>query len=298
MSTHSPGTVPEQLITVGRVDLCVHSFGNRDDPAVLLVAGTSCSMDWWPVALCQRLAARGLLVIRFDQRDTGRAAYDEPGHPSYSLQDLVVDAVGILDLFGIAAAHWVGFSQGGWVSQLAALDYSDRVRSLVLLATRPTGHGPADPDLPDVSERLLAAWEASVEPDWGDARAVVDYLVDGERSLAGVEFDELHARSIAEACVRRARQIRSAVANHPAADQGPRWRQRLDQISAPCLVLHGTADPLFPIGNAEVLTAEIPGARLARLPGVGHELPPRVWQSVIELIDRQVHDSSGQARHP
>ncbi len=284
----------ERTIQVGAAELCVESFGSRTDEPVLLVAGTSCSMDWWPAALCEALADRGLFVIRFDQRDTGRSSYDPPGRPSYSLPDLVTDSLGVLDHFEIGSAHWVGFSQGGWISQLAALDHPERVRSLVLLSTRATGHGPADPDLPEVSDRLLAAWsEASEEPRWERREEVIRFLVDGERSIAGDEFDEPHAQAIAESCVRRAYQVRSAVANHPMADQGPRWRERLGEISVPCLILHGTADPMFPMGNAEALAEEIDGARLERLPGVGHELPPRVWGNVISLIDQHIHEASG-----
>lgn len=284
----------ERAISVGPVELCVDAFGTRTDEPVLLAAGTSCSMDWWPAAFCGMLAERGLFVIRFDQRDTGESTYDPPGQPSYALPDLVSDAIGVLDYFDTSPAHWVGFSQGGWVSQLAALDHPERVRSLTLLSTRATGHGPADPDLPEVSDSLLAAWgEASTEPDWDNPEEVTRSLIEGERSIAGREFDETHARAIAESCVHRAHQIRSAVMNHPMADQGPRWRERLKDIAAPCLIIHGTADPLFPIGNAEALAHEIPRAQLERLEGVGHELPPRVWGRVADLIGRHVHGVSG-----
>lgn len=275
----------ESMIEVDGVELCVEEVGDGTGEVLLLVAGTSCSMDWWPPTFCARLADHGLRVIRFDQRDTGRAAHDPEGAPGYTLPDLARDAVGVLDALGVDRAHWVGFSQGGWVAQLAALDHPDRVASLVLQSTRPTGHGPADADLPEVSEALLAAWEAGgAEPDWGDPVQVVAHLVEGERTLAGERFDEEHARGIAESCVRRAAQVRSAIANHPAADQGPRWRERLGGLAVPTLVLHGTADPLFPIGNAEALAAEITGARLHPLPGIGHELPPRAWDVVVEAV--------------
>lgn len=283
------GEPPLRTVTVGDVDLVAQTFGDPAHPPVLLVAGTSCSMDWWPPRWCRRLAARGLLVVRYDQRDTGRASHGEPWHPTWSLPDLVTDAVGLLDALGIGAAHWVGFSQGGWVSQLAALDHPERVRSLTLISSRPTGHGPADPDLPEITDGLLAAWDTlATEPDWADADAVVDHLVDGERSLAGDVFDEAHARGIAEQCVARAHQVRSAVANHPAAPQGPRWRHRLGEVAVRTLVVHGTADPLFPIHHGEALAREIPGARLERLPGIGHELPPRVWDRVVDLVAQQV----------
>ena len=198
------------------------------------------------------------------------------------MRGTVANANAVLDHFSLRTAHWVGFSQGGWVSQLAALDHPDRVRSLILFSSRPTGHGTADADLPEVSSDLLAEWSTQTEePDWDDHDAVIRLLVDSERSLAGETFDEQHARRIAASCVRRARQVRSAVANHPIADQGPRWRERLPHIAVPCLVVHGTVDPLFPFGNAEALAREVPRSRLVALHGVGHELPPRVWDHAL-----------------
>lgn len=188
----------------------------------------------------------------------------------------------------------MGFSQGGWVAQLAALDHPERVRSLALLSTRPTGHGPADPDLPEVSEALLAAWETpSADPDWDDAASVVDYLVEAERSLAGEEFDKAQARRIAQRCVGRSTQVQAAVVNHPLADQGEPWRLRLSEITRPCLVIHGSADPLFPVANAEALASEIPGARLEVLAGVGHELPPRIWGHVGKILVEHVRAAAG-----
>lgn len=274
-----------QLLDVGPARLDVEPYGAGEP--LLLLAGTSCSVDWWRPELCEALAAHGLLVIRYDQRHTGRSTSDPPGQPSYGLPDLVSDAVRLLDALDVGGAHWVGFSQSGCVAQLAALDHPDRVRSLTLVSSRATGHGPAVPDLPEVSEALLAAWnEEGEEPSSGDPAAVVEMLVEGERTLAGTELDEEHARAIARSCVERSLQVRSAVTNHPMADQGPRWRERLGEIAAPCLVLHGTADPLFPLGNGEALAREIPGARLERLPGVGHELPPRVWEAVSSLSRR------------
>lgn len=286
---NGPAEPPTRTVAVGEVELVAQSFGDPKHAPVLLVAGTSCSMDWWPSALCARLAALRLFVTRFDQRDTGRATHGEPWRPSWSLPDLVTDSVGLLDALDIEAAHWVGFSQGGWVAQLAALDHPRRVLSLTLLSSRPNGHGPVDPDLPEITDRLLTAWDRlAVEPDWGDPEDVVCYLVEGERALAGDEFDEAHAHGIAERCVARAHQVRTAVANHPAAPQGPRWRHRLGDLAVPTLVVHGTADPLFPIGNAEAMAREIPDARLQRLPGIGHELPPRAWDRAVALVEDQV----------
>ncbi|MBM7790272.1 pimeloyl-ACP methyl ester carboxylesterase [Tenggerimyces flavus] len=240
-------------------------------------------MDWWTPTFCTALAGKGFFVLRFDQRDTGRSSRDEPGHPTYSLTDLTLDAVHVLDGYGIDRAHWIGFSQGGWVSQLAALDHPDRVAALTLISTRPTSHGPADSDLPEVTTELLAAWEQTGEPDWDQPSAVVDYLVESERSLAANPFDEQAARDICSSCVTRSIDVRSAVTNHPIADQGPRWRGRLGEIAVPTVILHGDHDPLFPPPNATALAAEILGSRIQFLP-VGHELPPRIHSLVIDAI--------------
>ena len=99
--------------------------------------GLGASMLWWDEGFCRMLADRGRLVIRYDHRDTGRSATCAPGHPEYSGADLVADAAGVLDAYGIPAAHVVGVSAGGALAQLLALDFPDRVLSLVLISTSP-----------------------------------------------------------------------------------------------------------------------------------------------------------------
>jgi pimeloyl-ACP methyl ester carboxylesterase len=241
-------------------------------------------MDWWRPQFCARLAARGLFVLRYDQRDTGRSTHDLPGSPSYGLPVMVTDAIAILDAFQLDSAHLVGFSSGGWVAQLAALDHPDRVDSLALLSSRPTGHGPADPDLPEVSDRLFAEWASTAEPDWDDPAAVLDYLVEGERAYAAEPFDVAAVRALYEDVLARSIDIRAAITNHPMADQGPRWRERLSHVDVPTVVISGELDPLFAPANAEALKAEIPGATLTVLPDVGHELPARRWPDYLSAI--------------
>lgn len=193
-----------------------------------------------------------------------------------------------MDTLGIGKAHLVGMSMGGWIAQLVALDHPERVASLTLLATRPTAHGPSDPDLPEMSAALAAHFAAGegVEPPWADRAAMIDYLVAGERPFAGtLPFDEAARRAVAARVVDRTANLAASMTNHVVADGGPRWRERLGAITAPTLVVHGTEDPLFPFGNALALAREIPGARLLPLERVGHETPPReVWGLVVPAI--------------
>src|SRR6266568_1308435 len=109
--------------------LCVQAFGDRGDPAILLISGMSSSMDWWDEEFCARLAAGPRFVIRYDHRDTGQSSRCPPGAPSYTGDDLAADAIGVLDALGIRAAHLAGISMGGAIAQRLAVEHPARVAS-------------------------------------------------------------------------------------------------------------------------------------------------------------------------
>ncbi|WP_440067031.1 alpha/beta fold hydrolase [Streptosporangium sp. OZ121] len=284
-----PGaTGNEKIVQVNGVDLCTETFGDPADPAVLLVGA---SMLTWEDAFCERLAAGGRFVIRYDIRDTGRSTGYQPGAPGYTLRDLVADAAGLLDALGLARAHLVTFSVGGWIGQLLALDHPGRVASLTLISTRPTAPGPSDPDLPEHSPEFMAGFMAAAEPDWADRAAVIRYLVEGGRRYAGSHpFDEVARRDLAGRVFDRTVNVRASLTSIAFIDHGDRWRERLPQIGAATLVIHGTEDPFFPYGNALALAEEIPGAELLPLERTGHELPRVVWDVVVPAVLRHTSD--------
>ena len=286
----------EAIVRANSVDLCVETFGDPADPTILLV-GTS--MLTWEDGFCERLAAGPRFVIRYDIRDTGRSVGYEPGAPPYTLRDLAADAVGLLDTFGLESAHLVGFSAGGWICQLVALDHPDRVASLTLVSTRPTAPGPNDPNLPEHSEEVMAYVTTVAEPDWSNREAVIDYLIEGERQFAGsLPFDEAARREIAGRLVDRTTNVGWSTTTFAAIDCGDRWRECLAEISAPTLVVHGTEDPFFPYGNGVALSEEIPGARLLTLEQLGHELPGAVWDVVIPAILEHTSAAPGASPSP
>jgi pimeloyl-ACP methyl ester carboxylesterase len=278
----------KRIIRANGVDLCVQTFGDSADPPILLIMGGASSMDWWEDGFCERLMAGSRFVIRYDHRETGRSVSYEPRAAPYSLRDLAEDAVGLLDAFGLESAHLVGMSVGGWIGQLVTLDHPDRVASLTLISTSPTAR-PSDPDLPEMPEELQAFFaEEASEPDWSDRDAVIDYIVEGERPFAGSRpFDEAATRAIAARAFDRTTNLASSITNHAGIDSGDRWRERLGEVSAPTLVIHGTEDPMYPYGNAVALAKEIPGAQLLALERVGHGVPPRdLWDVVVPAILR------------
>ena len=270
----------ERLVEANGVELCTETFGERGDPPVLLVMGMSGSMLWWEDGFCRMLANSGRFVIRYDHRDTGRSVSYEPGSPGYSGADLVADAVGVLDAYELPAAHVVGVSMGGALAQVLALEFPDRVLSLVLISTSPAV--PGERALPGASEdfgRRLA----TLHVDWSDPESVIEYLVGYSRVLAGERaFDEVALRELARRDVARARNFASAQ-NHGLLDAEPAAK-RLSQIDVPTLVVHGTADPMFPLQHGEALATEIPGARLLPLDGAGHGVHRADWRALVRAI--------------
>jgi pimeloyl-ACP methyl ester carboxylesterase len=272
----------ERMIEVHGVELCTQSFGDPSDPPILLIMGIGSSMLWWEEGFCRMLADGGRFVIRYDHRDTGRSVTYEPGRPGYAGAELVADAAGVLDAYGIHAAHLVGASAGGAFAQLLALDRPDRVLSLVLIST--SFAVPTDRELPPPAEEFRR-FVSVARVDWSDANAVIDYLVAYSRMLAGRRrrFDDAWIRDLVRRDVERARDF-SAVQNHDILAADERSREPVSSIRAPVLVLHGTADPMFPVEHGEALADEIPDARLQLLEGGGHGVHRDDWQSIVHAI--------------
>jgi pimeloyl-ACP methyl ester carboxylesterase len=239
-------------------------------------------MLWWEEGFCRTLAEGGRFVIRYDHRDTGRSVAYAPGHPEYTGADLIADAVGVLDAYGVPAAHLVGVSAGGAFAQLLALDFPDRVLSLVLIST--SAATPGDRGLPPPTEEF-GRFLATAEVDWSEAESVIEYLVDYWRLLAGGQrpFDEAGVRALVRRDVERARNF-AAAQNHDILPEADGPRAPLSSIIAPTLVIHGTADPMFPVGHGEALAEEIPGARLLILEGAGHGIDRADWETTAGAI--------------
>jgi pimeloyl-ACP methyl ester carboxylesterase len=276
----------ERIVEANGVPLCVETFGDPADPAILLIAGAAMSMDWWDDAFCARLAAGPRYVIRYDHRDTGRSVSYEAGAPPYSGADLTDDAAGVVLALGLTRAHVVGVSMGGGIAQELALLHPDLVASLTLMSTSPVAK--TSRELPPPSDELRALFaNPPPEPDWSDRTAAIEYLVEGERPYAGAFFDEGRSRELAARVVDRTVDIAASVANHwLVSDEKP--SPPLDRITAPTLVIHGTADPVFPPAHGEALAEEISGARLLLVEGMGHEVPPPAfWDVVVPAILEQ-----------
>jgi pimeloyl-ACP methyl ester carboxylesterase len=268
---------------INDVQLCFETFGDAANPAILLIAGGASSMDRWEPEFCERLAAAGRHVIRYDHRDTGGSTTYPPGQPGYTGDDLDADALALLDHLRIERAHLVGISMGAGISQDLALNHPERVRSVTLIATSPIG--PGERDLPGMSDELRAMFsEEPVEPDWADREAAIAYLLEGERPYTGSRgLDEDAILPVIARAYDRTSSPASAN-NHFIADGGSEQRRPVSEIAAPTLVIHGSEDPMFPLPHGEALAREVPDATLLVVDGMGHEFPRSAWDEVLPAL--------------
>lgn len=276
----------EKMIREGEVELCTESFGDSKDPAILMVAGATVSMLYWDANFCKHLAERGFFVIRYDNRDVGRSTCYEPGTTPYDIVDLADDAISILDGYAIPSAHFLGMSLGGLISQIAAIKYPDRVKSLTLLATGPWGD--SDPTIPEMDSRILEFHGRAETVDWSNEDSVVKYMSEGFALMSGKKgFSHGRVESYIREEFNRANNYISMF-NHASLQGGEEYWNRMEEIEQPTLIIHGTDDRIWHVKNAEVLLERIRNTRLITLEGTGHELHKDDWGVIIDGIDFHV----------
>ncbi len=264
----------------GQVELEYETFGDATAPTVLLINGLGSQMTRWPADFCTKLAARGFRPIRFDNRDVGLSTRCTDAE-KYRLADMARDGMAVLDAAGAATAHIVGVSLGGMVAQRVAIDFPDRTLSLTSIMST-TGEPGKHLSTPEAIEIRMAP-----DPDpMADYEAFIAHGMKRARVNGSPgypwEESELRERTVAEH--RRAYNPAGVVRQRKAATRDGDRTAELRRLSVPCIVLHGTDDPLvMPVGG-EATAAAIPGAELRMIPGMGHDLPPGLHAVFLDAI--------------
>jgi len=233
-------------------------------------------MTRWPEAFCEKLVARGYRAIRFDNRDTGLSTWPSD---AYVLKDMAADGMAVLDAAGVAKAHIAGVSMGGMIVQRMAIDYPDRVLSLTSIMSAPSGNVVATP------EAMAVIANPPPSPD-ADYEAFVAHGVKNARTIGSPAYPwtdaELRERVIAEH--KRAFNPAGVGRQRRAIGADGDRTEELRKLNVPTVILHGADDPLVqPIGG-EQTAAAIPGAELRMIPGMGHDLPPALYDTFIDAI--------------
>lgn len=263
----------------GNVELEYEVFGQGPE-TVLLINGLGSQMTRWPAAFCEKLVAKGYRAIRFDNRDVGLSTWLAQGS-AYSLHDMAADAMAVLDAAGVARAHLAGVSMGGMIAQRAAIDFPGRVLSLTSIMSATGAPGTLD------STPEAAAVLNTPPPDpTADFEAFVAHGMKNARIIGspGYPWDEQALRERVVSEYRRAFNP-AGVARQMSAVRGDGDRTAaLGALQVPTVVLHGAADPLLMPKAGEATAAAIPGAELRIIEGMGHDLPPGLYDIFIVAI--------------
>ena len=282
------------------------TIGDPACPPLLLIMGLGGQLIHWDDDFCRQLAAKGLFIIRYDNRDTGLSTrFEAAGLPDlaalldarlqgqsvqapYTLEDMADDAAKLLEALNIEKAHICGSSMGGMIAQTLALRHPQRLLSLTSIYST-TGN-------PDLPQSQPAAMEALLTPQPVERQAYIDFNAVTMQAIAGTgfPFDEQFIRRISARAYDRAfyppgvgRQMTAVMAQQDRTSA-------LESLTVPALVIHGTADPLVPAAHGQATADAIPGAQLLLVEGMGHDLPHtnEPWPQLIDAIAAHVKQAA------
>jgi pimeloyl-ACP methyl ester carboxylesterase len=271
---HSQG-----IIKSNGIDIYYESFGNPSDSVVLLVMGLGSQCVHWFPYFYVPIVQKGYYVIRFDNRDLGLSSKVSN---SYTLEELAADTVGLLDALRLGQAHVIGISMGGMIAQRIAISNPTYVLTLTSIAS--SGYF-SDPTLqPTPTALFLERMARYVQLD----RASEEYNLGLWRSLAGSGFpfnEGLHRQLYKQSFKDRPGFNPNAGQNQTQAmiASGSRLAE-LGSITVPTLVIHGTEDPMIPESHGLRYHPLISGAKYAKMPGVGHEIP----EGICSIIHSEI----------
>ena len=272
----------EKIIRFNDVHICTESFGEINNPTILLIMGATASMIYWEEEFCKRLSNQGFHIIRYDNRDVGKSITYEYGHPEYTFEDLADDAIQVLDAYKVDKAHIVGMSMGGIITQIIELKHPSRVLTISLIMT-----SNFDSSLPKKDNKVTKALSELKIRNWQDKDEVVECFIKKSKVLIGSKhiFDEEKIRRLNEEEFDRAINLQS-MENHGFIKGWGSYLSRTNEINAPTLVIHGTEDTIIPYEHGIHLSEVIPNAVLVTLEGTGHELHHNDWDEIINAISK------------
>jgi pimeloyl-ACP methyl ester carboxylesterase len=286
-----------QITTPEGITLEYDTFGSSTDPALLLVAGYGTQMISWPPALCERLAAAGRFVIRFDNRDCGLSAKldgvtadvqaivaaaragdltEARALAPYTLSSMSDDALALLSTRGIERAHVVGASMGGMIAQTMAIEHPERMLTLTSMMSS-TGEPAYGQATPEANAALLAPAPSDRE---GYIDAIEASLIWRSRRYPELSATrELRAQSYDRCYYPEGltRQLAAIIASGSRAEG-------LRSLQVPTLVIHGLDDTLIAPSGGKRTAALVPGSRLLLLDDMGHDRPQALWPQICGAI--------------
>jgi len=278
------------------IELEYDTFGDKNDPALVLIMGFGAQMVAWDTQFVRMLADRGHFVIRFDNRDVGlstkldgvkvdanavvaAALTEQPLPPvPYTLSDMAQDVVGLLDHLGIGEAHIMGASMGGMIAQVFAIEHPKRTASLISVMSMP-GEPETMQSTPEAMTALM-----SIPPF--DRNGFIEHSLVYQAFQSKKYRDDHVSRKNAARDFDRSFYPEGSPRQMAAIYASGRRTEALTALKVRTLVLHGNDDTLISPVAAKRTAELIPGAELVLLDDMGHDVPEPLWPTVVEITTR------------
>ena len=294
----------EKFITANNIELAYDEFGDTNNPVILLIMGLGTQVMAWPEAFCEQLATAGFRVIRFDNRDIGlsqkmshtpvpnlpklmiKSRFGLKFQVPYTLDDMAMDAVELLNQLSIDRAHIVGASMGGMIAQLVAANHPNKTASLTSIMSSSGKRGlPAASSV--ITRKLIAKPPAEIE-------AAIAFRVKVLQAIGSVGP---HKPSVEELTAKARRSYERSV--HPPGfarqlaailHNGSRVHA-LKRIESPSLIIHGKVDPLVPMECGIDTARHIPNSQLKLIDHMGHDFPDSLIPTLAGLVSTHTRSS-------
>ena len=315
-----------ELAKINNIEIWYEEFGNRSQEPILLIMGANANCKQWPQEFIDELVTNDFRVVRFDNRDVGKSTwfgkepkynkflkilpefflkiiinrifglavdnkgkfkFSESDSVQYDLSDMAKDAVSLMDSLNIEKAHIVGASMGGMITQIIALDYPERVKSITPIMTTP---GIQNESLSGPSQELLNAMQRSFVMNLKGR--VEDGVVEIYKQLTGSRFP-FYEQDFRNKLAPVVEHGNNPFALHGAAiGASPDRTSRLNEINVPCLVIHGTEDAILPLDHGIALADGIKNSTRMIMDRVGHEIPEQLYSEIVNAIVENIRRAS------
>ncbi|CCW61875.1 unnamed protein product [Phytomonas sp. EM1] len=300
-------TPDDKFVYIGRchrtkrdITICYQTFGNPQDPCILLICGLSSTCFNFPFEFCTRLVDIGLYVVRFDNRDYGLSTHMDglptlseariiapawmsfgEKEPPYRIEEMALDALNLLSALGIPKAHILGTSMGGMIAQRVAIYQPERVLSLTIVFSHCGG---PHVEHPSPLNGLLLLFG---KPKSESIEDVIDFKMKTLRLNSGdFPLDE-------NQCVQLIRVVNERMLDYQEGANRQLWAIRRSSsrdtalkelCGIPTLIIHGLKDGLVPYKNGIHLGELIKGSKVVLFPGMGHSLPREILPAIVEEL--------------
>lgn len=278
------------IIKTNQIEIAYEISGSGTAGHVVLIRGQGTQLIHWPETFIEAFSDQGYKSIRFDNRDTGLSQkFDQVSgtelaslkqsvaegkaiKPPYTMDDMVLDVVALMDGLNIDKAHIVGISMGGFIAQLMAAEFPERTFSMTSIMS---ASGDIDPALIDTLWLVPRSRDQFIQ-EW------VEYIqcFGSKKYFEGDDYSRRTAADAFDRCYSPDGANRQLLAIFSMKNT----REIVKTVAVPTLVVHGTDDLLIPPAKGQETADLIQGSKFHLVDGMGHDIPPKLGRPLAEIV--------------